>query len=95
MSKHTPGPWTLLGSEIRSSDRGVALIKWEHARYGDPARGAVEAEDRANACLIAAAPELLEACKEALRQSCCDGDLCAYGWHDLARAAIQKAEGAE
>ncbi len=63
MTKHTRGPWSLLGSEIRG-DRGVALIKWEHARYGEPARSAVEAEDQANARLITAAPDLLQSAKD-------------------------------
>jgi hypothetical protein len=50
------------------------------------------AEDCANARLIAAAPELLEACKRLL------GCMNAAGWEgapdsDYARAAIAKAEG--
>jgi hypothetical protein len=49
----------------------------------------------ANASLIAAAPELLKALKKALNESGCDGDLCCYEWHDVARAAIAKAEGGD
>lgn len=45
--------------------------------------------------LFAAAPDLLAALKFALRESGCDGDLCAHEWHDRARAAIAKAEAGE
>lgn len=37
--------------------------------------------------------DLLAALKQALLESGCDGDMCAFYWHDLARAAIAKAEG--
>ena len=67
--KHTKGPWKLKavygGQEVRVKDgtwpqgtRPLAVTKntgWEE-------------ENTANAHLIAAAPELLEACKEALDQ---------------------------
>lgn len=45
------------------------------------------------ASLTEAAPELLAALKAALEASGCDGDLCAYPWHEAARQAIAKAEG--
>lgn len=32
----------------------------------------------------------LEILKAALKQSRCDGDLCAYGWHEDAKAAIRE-----
>lgn len=34
--------------------------------------------------------ELEEALRFALSDSGCDGDLCAHGWHALARAALAK-----
>lgn len=34
------------------------------------------------------AEKLAEALKEALEQALCDGDLCAYAWHDDARDAL-------
>ena len=101
MSKHTPGPWEwygpnlLCGGErqseniLNSADDGrpygdhAALI--EHHWDGDVAK--------ANARLIAAAPELLEALKEIVDAA--DG----AGWEQLdpsfkkARAAIAKATG--
>ena len=49
--------------------------------------------NEANARLIAAAPELLEALEKALNESGCDGDQCGTEWHELARAAITKAKG--
>lgn len=61
-SKHTPGPWIIRGegSELRITARGeivsgvVAEVRtgWPHPAQRD--------EQRANARLIAAAPELLE-----------------------------------
>jgi hypothetical protein len=51
--------------------------------------------DHPDARLIAAAPALLEALKKALNESGCDGDLCCHEWHDVARAAISKAEGGD
>ncbi len=50
MAKHTPGPWEVDGYEIVSGDQIVAAIL---AAVPDTE------EDRANAALIAAAPELL------------------------------------
>lgn len=54
-SKHTPGPWTIGGTIarrhcIRSAEQLVAK-----------SHGATELETEANASLISAAPELLEA----------------------------------
>lgn len=64
MSKHTPGPWKDKGSLIGWFDienfegKEIAWIS------NVPVRNLEEAE--ANARLIIAAPELLEACKKAL-----------------------------
>ena len=61
MSKHTPGPWAVFDKNIQAG--GLLPIvhrtKWW-------AHGIDEIEDAANARLIAAAPELLEAAKKAL-----------------------------
>jgi hypothetical protein len=66
MSKHTPGPWQLFRDDEREmydvcipstvGIRGIAEISFG---YSEPA----ETEQHANAKLIAAAPELLEAGK--------------------------------
>jgi hypothetical protein len=85
MSKHTPGPWHTAGEQgvqIRSAKDQIAKV-WTM-------RGN---EWKANARLIAAAPELLEALKEIVDAA--DG----AGWEQLdpsfkkARAAIAKATG--
>jgi len=72
MSKHTPGPWhvdgypTLEAPEIHSEHRRVAKALYH--------RGSEDKEVAWNAYLIAAAPDLLTACKaqydgvEALRE---------------------------
>ena len=73
MSGHTPGPWsvTVIGHdlEIRGNGYGIA-----HVLAGDALRDPAlalpgdeeeaEAELKANACLIAAAPEMLAALEE-------------------------------
>ena len=53
MSKHTPGPWTQGKTTPQNVSAGSALIcrTFARSRAGD--------EDRANARLIAAAPDLL------------------------------------
>ncbi len=59
MSKHTPGPWKVVGTEIWGANVKIAS-----------GRGAYDEKDRqknkANARLIAAAPDLLAACKTTL-----------------------------
>lgn len=87
-AKHAPGPWKAQGLAIVASDRSFVgrVYPW----CADPQ----DAEcAKANARLIAAAPELLEALEEIV--SAADGD----GWSQLdadlrkARAAIAKAKG--
>jgi len=63
MSKHTPGPWVLEpGSQHRFPS---VLIGKVQPRLTINAGGAPMSEHEANASLIAAAPELLEALKTA------------------------------
>jgi hypothetical protein len=96
MSKHTPGPWFQEGSEIKSGDcRPIATIRYEFAHYGEPARSEVVKEDRANARLVLAAPELLAALKDLVKLD--DGDHFDGHGSELptmtnARNAIRKAE---
>lgn len=93
MSKHTPGPW-LIG---KRSPGGYSLINadgWQSlARVVTVMEGDNRpfAEGVANARLIAAAPDLLEALKELLDQD-------EHGEDEIwvrnkARAAIAKATG--
>jgi len=71
--KHTPGPFTIhdhgqtIGVHIRSEKRHWSLAV-VHSTNGcsDPQLDVKENEAFANAALFAAAPDLLEACKEAL-----------------------------
>jgi hypothetical protein len=54
-TQHTPGPWKTNGDPYVSTADGKRSIAFCDTRHGH--------EDRANARLIAAAPELLEALK--------------------------------
>ena len=61
MSKHTPGPWAYGGREfndVREADGELVAVAL-HLRVKKPERSIAEA--KANARLIAAAPDLLEA----------------------------------
>jgi hypothetical protein len=85
MSKHTPGPW---GLEIElvydSADRLIADCSGS-ARFDDDTV-------RANAHLIAAAPEMLEVMERALKLSREHADFKLYAMEPFERA-IAKAKG--
>lgn len=102
-TKHTPGPWTMHhcfndGAEVCA----IAPVAWCGAAstYGASSTQRIDAaEARANARLIAAAPDLLEACEiltEAQRRADA-GEHGGFGCYvdavDKARAAIAKAKG--
>lgn len=85
--KHTPGPWELgyldhAGQRVVRQEHIEVCTCWHHSV------GSIEREMEANARLIAAAPELLEALKLVVTR-------CGPKSRDgaLARAAIAKAEG--
>ena len=62
MGKHNPGPWTIAG-EAANDMAGSAII---HDANGFPVastRSWIKEQHDANARLVAAAPELLAACK--------------------------------
>ena len=62
-TQHTPGPWTVTNSGLSIKSSGHSI----HDRIADVYHSEKSAEiDRANARLIAAAPELLEALKGTL-----------------------------
>lgn len=90
MRKHTPGPWR------QNLYLGGAYAIDHIAPNGDIlARVAVVdglMESKANALLIAAAPDLLEACKKLITGWQSDTDTLQVAI-DAARAAIAKAEG--
>ena len=65
--EHTPGPWQLSPGGVSALDENGTLVA--SAQYNppkDPRGPRSRQEQRANAHLIAAAPELLEACREVL-----------------------------
>lgn len=109
MSNHTPGPWIVGGEKLRDPNciiihtgKGESIASVWNLMHSDGSEPNTPLE--ANAALIAAAPELLAACKMAMelttKMGCIvfDGpppDCMCLGCHTnrLARAAIAKAEG--
>lgn len=98
---HTPGPWAVAGSTIYAlNENGVsrfqAQISAGFLTYPAKGRGAkertTEEEVAANARLIVAAPDLLEACKS-LVANLTEGDFISTTRIEAAEAAIRKAEG--
>lgn len=88
-TQHTPAPWDINGQTITSGETAIAQFfqskgNVEHQHYDNPKKD----EAQANARLIAAAPELLEALKKI--HAICGNTLST---HEIARAAIAKAEG--
>lgn len=91
-SKHTPGPWK---TKISGGERDVFSVKDIHghvlARVSGYAISAITPEQRrANARLIAAAPDLLEALKKVVAM--CDAGALAALDIDAIRDDIAKAE---
>lgn len=88
MSKHTPGPWQWFETEdgrARVNPASGGMVIAELAT-----RNPFDQEQRGNARLISAAPELYEAleeCEDMLRRVGC------YVTADIARAALSKARG--
>ena len=91
----TKYPWQLVGIgddyliESKNGLKSVAEVH-NHGDKGDP-------EALSNACLIAAAPELLEACKATVYILKTDAEWAAkeirsQPWYDRAEKAIAKAE---
>jgi len=96
VSTHTPGPWTMSSPMGAGRDEGrepwfwVSADRTLHLQVAPCPDGYVAGENEANARLIAAAPELLEALRTALDASW-NGPMPDYA-RDQARAAIKKAE---
>ncbi len=67
--KHTKGPWGYGSTTYSHSDTEIdILLGGKRAENWVKISGNNTEEVKANACLIAACPELLEACKEALEE---------------------------
>lgn len=63
MDKHTPGPWTVEGPLVKvESEHGVVAVIATGTLQAASPIGVI----RANARLIAAAPDLLAACEQAI-----------------------------
>lgn len=96
-TQHTPGPWEFIPNRIVAHD-GQAIEICSIKQF-DLLNDAEQCRIEADARLIAAAPELLEACKTALRDAM--EPVGEHGTHykvhrdDVAaiRAAIAKAQG--
>ena len=89
MSKHTPGPWTYQ----EESDAYTHIVRGPNNYFITQLSQDTSGRSEADARLIAAAPELLEACKaiaELLPQP-----LTATRIGEILAPVIKKAEGAE
>lgn len=85
-TKHTPGPWY-----VEDDERGI--LTTVTSDYGDIDYLTLP-NHRANACIIAAAPELLEALEAIVNRSEVDHEVCIrQPDYDRALAAINKAKG--
>lgn len=89
MSKHTPGPWRVIQSGMHWNNPGQ--INWNIAWSDDGELVTELVYEEADARLIAAAPELLEACKAAADNGLDLPNLVVYELE----AAIAKATGNE
>jgi hypothetical protein len=98
MTKHTPGPWEI--KEKEQGRRQVIVTKQgvisELANYGHA--GGINAtcfidELKANACLIASAPDLLDACRAIASLADGQGQRNMMEVAGQAKAAIAKAMG--
>ncbi len=95
--KHTPGPWYYQ----ENSDTYTHIVRGPDAYFVHQGPQHTEGIAEANARLIAAAPELLEACNDALNTliGCCvagpgrDDRAHMLATQSLLRIAIRKAEG--
>lgn len=102
MSKHTPGEW-FIEKELPTEHPGIesnvfgkffSVVIWgdsEDTNDDGGIRGRTPEEAMANARLIAAAPDLLEALETLLKQAEKQGAVGIY-W-DEAKSAIAKAKG--
>jgi hypothetical protein len=99
MSKHTPGPWMVETDVVQPNDvhvfakdmLGIAIV--DSREYPEDTGTVPREVGLANARLIAAAPELLEACKAALAGFKQLGFQIVF--ISTIEAAIAKAEGAQ
>jgi hypothetical protein len=93
-AKHTPGPWRVnkkvnTSVEQATAPQGMVLI----CQCEDPDGARLNKEDAANARLIAAAPELLEALDEAFNEiTTLNNILYKRNIYDLEISAVRQRE---
>lgn len=101
MSNHTPGPWSINEWPHTNADMSVGAIGTPKIAI-IPLRDVSINEQKANTRLIAAAPDLLEACEDSLkiaRAVCqkghptCNKCMCLMCIHERITNAIKKAKG--
>jgi hypothetical protein len=82
--QHTPGPWTQHEGEVWAKNYGLISRSY----YGKP-----DGEGAANARLIAAAPDLLHACRKAVIALAALSETCPplIQEYEIVSAAIAKA----
>ena len=98
MSKHTKTPWTIDNEADRIGTPYIFGVSQQTGEAYCIAEIRIGARMEADARLIAAAPELLEACKEVEAWWLREGKnefIGAPAGMFMLRAAIQKAEGGE
>jgi len=91
-SKYTKGPWRLCA--IENGHRGISSDDgkwWSFAKVAVETCNVSDGVGIANANLIVAAPELLEALEQLVKQA--ERHEAVGIWYDEARAAIAKAKG--
>jgi hypothetical protein len=105
MSKHTPGPWAYAleyGPNITEPPRITTVAHCANYVIGLPSDypggnyrdGDPSGDEEADARLIAAAPDLLEALRGAVLLFACHAKDCTtMNWLDRAEAALTKAGG--
>jgi hypothetical protein len=99
MSKHTPGPWEANGYHIRqrvTGTRSIAEVAYTGPHHTEPHEypKSCRLVDEANARLIAAAPDLLEALEAIMDSDLWEWNGSAAFWlQDKVKAAINKAKG--
>ena len=99
-TRHTPGPWGLtregFGFSVRSSGHAGNGYSSEHICSMDHYRDDRVDEQRGNANLIAAAPDMLAALQgivDCVARTETMGEICQCDDFSAARAAIAKAKG--
>ena len=95
-AQHTPGPWYLsdgfISTAINGDEMAIAQMFVRVENHFPKPIGGSEAEMFTNARLIAAAPDLLDACKN-VRDRFVGTIIGSESWFTKIEAAIAKAEG--